>query len=163
MTKRILLAGMILSGGLVCTAQTGSVTGEWRGIRTNPAGLVFSATMTLETGSNCKSCAVVSDGLIRGRIVWMLRKEGSSTRPEFAAKVGLTATEIVKGTMKSDGLLVLNGYEKDDPNGIIDLDQYRLAISDNGKVVGGITLNGGSWTGQFIAVRAQAAERPAPQ
>jgi len=32
-------------------------------------------------------------------------------------------------------------------------DQYRLAISDNGKVVGGITLNGGSWTGQFIAMR----------
>lgn len=50
---------------------------------------------------------------------------------------------------------MFNGYEKDDPNGIIDLDQYRLAISDNGKVVGGITLNGGSWTGQFIAVRAE--------
>jgi hypothetical protein len=25
----------------------------------------------------------------------------------------------------------------------------------NGKVAGGITLNGGSWTGQFVAVRAQ--------
>ena len=163
MRKRILLAVFLLFGGLVCNAQTGSVTGEWRGIRTNPAGLVFSATMTLETGPECKTCAVVSDGLIRGRIVWTLRKAGSKTSSGSDASVGLTATELVKGTMKGDGLLVLNGYEKDDPNGIIELDQYRLAVSDNGKVVGGITLNGGSWTGQFIAVRTQPAERLSPQ
>jgi hypothetical protein len=75
----------------------------------------------------------------------------------------MTDTELVKGEMKGDGLLVLNGYEADDPAHMKSVDQYRLAISDNGKVVGGITLNGGSWTGQFIAVRAQPPARIAPQ
>ena len=57
--------------------------------------------------------------------------------------------------MKGEGLLVLNGFETDDPNHIKAADQYRLAISDNGKVLVGITLNNGSWTGQFIAMRTQ--------
>jgi hypothetical protein len=155
MRKRVLVAGLILLGGLVCPAQTGNVAGEWRGIWTNPAGLVFTAVMMLETEPGCKTCAVIGDGGIRGKIVWTLRKAGSNATPESADKVGTTATELVKGEMKGDGLLVLNGYEADDPAHIKGTDQYRLAISDNGKVVGGITLNGGTWTGQFIAVRAQ--------
>jgi hypothetical protein len=160
MRKQVLLAGLILLGGLGCPAQTGSVAGEWRGIWTNPAGLVFTATMTLEMGPSCKTCAVISEGGIRGKIVWTLRKAGSTA---IADAAGSSATELVKGEMKGDGLLVLNGYEADDPTHMKGVDQYRLAISDNGKVVGGITLNGGSWTGQFIAVRAQTPARLAPQ
>jgi hypothetical protein len=163
MRKRVLVAGLILLGGLTCAAQTSSVTGEWHGIWTGPSGAVFTAVLTLETGPSCKTCAVVSDGGTRGKIVWTLKKVGSNASDTYASKVGMTGTEFVKGEMKGDGLLVLNGYEKDDPNGIIGIDQYRLAISDNGKVVGGITLSGGSWTGQFIAVRAQPAEKPKPQ
>jgi hypothetical protein len=163
MRKQVVLAGLILLGGLVCPAQTASVAGEWRGIWTNPAGFVFTAEMTLETGPGCKTCAVISEGGIRGKIVWTLKKVGSNASDTYASKVGMTGTEFVKGEMKGDGLLVLNGYEKDDPNDIIGIDQYRLAISDNSKVVGGITLNGGSWTGQFIAARAQPLERPTPQ
>jgi hypothetical protein len=160
MKKRAIVAGLILLGGMASTAQTVSVAGEWRGIWTNPAGLVFTATMTLETGPSCKICAVISDGGIRGKIVWTLRKAGSNAPPETT---GTTFTERVKGEMKGDGLLVLNGYEIDDAAPMKGLDQYRLAISDNGKVMGGITLNGGTWTGQFIAARVQPAERVAPQ
>jgi hypothetical protein len=160
MKKQIVLAGLILLGGLGCAAQTGSVTGEWRGIWTNPAGMVFTATMTLETGPSCKTCAVISEGDIRGQIVWTLRKAGSNATAESD---GTTFTEQVKGEMKGNGLLVLNGYEIDDPTHMKGTDQYRLAISDNGKVVGGITLNGGSWTGQFIAARVQSPAPRAPQ
>jgi hypothetical protein len=160
MRKRVVLAGLILLGGLVCPAQTSSVTGEWRGIWTNPAGLVYTAEMTLETGPSCKTCAVVSEGGIRGMIVWTLRKAGTNATPEPG---GATFTELVKGELKGSELLVLNGYEADDPAHMKGTDQYRLAISDNGKVVGGITLNGGDWTGQFIAVRAQPPERLVPQ
>ena len=160
MRKRIVLAGLMLVGGLACPAQTGSVTGEWRGIWTNPEGKVFTAEITLETGSSCKTCAVISEGGIRGKIVRTLRKAGSNTTPET---IGTTFTEMVKGEMKGDGLLVLNGYEIDDPTHQKGIDQYRLAISDNGKVMGGITLNGGSWTGQLIAARVQPPERRAPQ
>jgi len=163
MRKRVVLAGLILLGGMACAAQTVSVTGEWRGIWTNPEGLVYTAVMTLEMGPGCKTCAVISDGAIRGKIVWTLRKAGSNTTTESAGEVGSTSTELVRGEMKGNGLLVLNGYEAEDPAHMKATDQYRLAISDNGKVMGGITLNGGSWTGQFIAVRVQPAERPKPQ
>lgn len=163
MRKLIVLAGLILLGGLTCAAQTGNVAGEWRGMWTNPEGLVYTATMTLETGPSCKTCAVISDGSIRGKIVWTLRKAGPNVTPESADIVGMTDTELVKGEMKGDGLVVLNGYEADDPTHLKGVDQYRLAISDNGKVMGGITLNGGSWTGQFIAVRAQPPVPHAPQ
>jgi hypothetical protein len=57
--------------------------------------------------------------------------------------------------MKGKGLLVLNGYKLDDPEHILVLDKYRLAVSDDGKVLGGLTFNNGAWTGQFIAIRPQ--------
>jgi hypothetical protein len=155
MKMRFLALASILMTTLACSAQSAGVTGEWRGIWTNPAGSVFTAQMTLDAGPGCKTCAVLGSGSIRGKIVWTLRKAGPNAPPELAAQVGATATELVKGDMKGEGLLVLNGYESEDPNHIRPADQYRLALSDNGKVVGGITLNGGSWTGQFIAVRSQ--------
>ncbi len=109
----------------------------------------------METGSGCKTCASKGGGSVQGKIVWLLRKSGPNASPALAEKVGTTSTEQVKAQVKGEGLLVLDGYDKDDPNDVKALDQYRLAISDNGKVVGGISLNGGSWTGQFIAVRVQ--------
>jgi hypothetical protein len=162
MRKWIAVAGLVLLGGLA-NAQTVNVAGEWRGIWTNPEGMVFSATMKLETGKSCKTCAVVGDGAVWGKIVWTLRKAGENPSAELAAMVGKTATELVKGNLKGDELLELNGYVLEDPAEIKGTDQYRLAISEDGKVVGGITLNGGSWTGQFIAMRAQPPERIAPK
>jgi hypothetical protein len=161
MRKRLLLPGLALLGMLVCSAQSGGVGGEWRGMWTDPAGNVFTAAMTLQEGAGCKLCAVMGDGSIRGRIVWTLRKAGPNAPAAMAARVGATGTELVRGEMKGDGLLVLNGYAWED-SALKAVDQYRLAISDNGKVVGGITLNGGSWTGQFIAVRAQPQGRMPP-
>jgi hypothetical protein len=155
MKNRVLLACAFLLSSLACFAQSSSVAGEWRGIWTDPAGYSFTATLTLETGSSCKDCAVKGQGSVRGTIVWTLRKVPAKAPPEEAAKVGMTATEYVKGERKGDALLVLNGYKKDDPNTIFSIDQYRLALSDNGMVLGGITCNNGSWTRQLIALRAQ--------
>jgi hypothetical protein len=78
----------------------------------------------------------------------------------MAAKVGSTAKESVSGEMAGEGFFVLKGVVKEDPDNIVGLDQYRLALADNGDVIGGITRNNGSWTGQFIAVRSQT-ESPA--
>ena len=110
--------------------------------------------MTLEAGPGCKTCAVVGGGSVRGKIVWTLRKAGANASAEQAFQVDTTTTELVKGEMKGEGLLALDGYQSDAP-GLKPVDKYRLALSDNGKVLGGITLNGGSWTGQFIAMRVQ--------
>lgn len=155
MKNRVLLVCMLLLGCLLCRAQSGSVAGEWRGIWTDPSGYVFTATMTLETGSGCKACAASGDGSVRGAIVWTLRKTSAKASPEEVAKVGGSATEFVMGEIKGGGLLVLNGFKKDDPNNIFSLDKYRLAISDDGLILGGITFNNGSWTGQLNLLRAQ--------
>ncbi|MFZ1085509.1 MAG: hypothetical protein WAN35_11125 [Terracidiphilus sp.] len=155
MRKRVLLVCAFLLSSLICSAQSSSVAGEWRGIWTDPSGYVFTATFTLETGSGCKACAATGDGSVRGTIVWTMRKTPAKAPAEEAAKVGMTATESVKGERKGEGLLVLNGYKKDDPNSIFSIDKYRLAISDDGMVIGGITYNNGSWTGQLVALRAE--------
>jgi len=91
MRKQVVLAGLILLGGLVCPAQTSSVTGEWRGMWTNPAGLVFTASMTLEAGPSCKTCAVISAGGIRGKIVWTLRKAGTNAPRDLPVRLGQRA------------------------------------------------------------------------
>jgi len=132
-----------------------SVDGDWNGIWTNPAGFVYSAHIILTSGPGCRTCAVIGDGSIQGKILWTLRKSPASNSTDLSGITQVTATEYVRGEMKGEGFLVLNGYQKDDPHNIIGLDQYRLAISDNGKVIGGITANNGSWTGQLIAMRAQ--------
>jgi hypothetical protein len=160
MRKRALLVRLVLIGGLVLgalngRAQTKSVDGEWRGVWTNPAGFVYSAEVTLIAGPGCKTCAAAGNGSIRGWIVWTLRKAGSNAPPEMAAKVGATGKESVSGEMAGEGFFVLKGVGKEDPDNIVDLDQYRLAVADNGDVIGGITRNNGSWTGQFIAMRTK--------
>jgi len=153
MKTRILLAILFLLCTLAGQAQTLKVAGEWRGIWTNAAGDVFSAKISLTEGAACKDCAGKGGVEVEGKIVWMLRKVGPKAPSDESDKIGTVATEKVKGESKGDGLLVLNGYETDDPNMLKGIDQYRLAISDDGKVIGGITLSSGTWTGQFLAIK----------
>ncbi len=153
MAKRLLLFSAVLLCSLCGSAQTNNVAGQWRGVWTSQSGFVYSAEMTLESGATCKTCAMSGNGSVRGRILWTLKKVGSNAIPEYASKIGMTATEYIKGEITSGGLLILNGYDKDDPNNVIGIDKYRLAISDDGQVIGGITENNGPWTGQFIVAR----------
>jgi len=120
--------------------------GHWRGVWTNETGFIFDADMTLEKGS---------DGSLRGKIVWVLKKVGTNASEAYAKKAGLSGTEYVKGELKGPGFLVFNGYDKDDPNQILGLDKYRLALSEDGKVMGGITWNNGPWTGQYLVKRVE--------
>ena len=163
MTKRIvLLFCALLVGSLHSFAQAGGVAGEWRGVWTDVVGSVYSAEMTLQSGSSCKSCTATGTGSVRGKIVWTLRRAGKNNPADYANKVGMTGTEYVSGQMRG-GVLALNGYQKDDPNAILALDKYRLVLSDNGQVIGGITYNNGLWMGQFIAKSVQPEVVPHPQ
>jgi hypothetical protein len=155
MKMRILAVLIALASGLYCSAQTTDVGGEWQGIKNTPERVVFTAEVTLQSGASCKTCAATSDGSIQGKIVWGLRGAGIKPAPGMASKVGKIGTEYVKGQMKGKGLLVLNGYKLEDPEHILALDKYRLVVSDDGKVIGGLTFNNGHWTGQFIAIRPQ--------
>lgn len=152
---RIFAVLLVLLSGLYCSAQTSGVEGEWQGIKNTPERVIFTGEVTLQSGASCKTCAATGDGSIEGKIVWGLRSAGMKAAPRMASKVGKIGTEYVRGQMRGKGLLVLNGYKLDDPEHILVLDKYRLAVSDDGKVIGGLTFNNGAWTGQFIAIRPQ--------
>ena len=49
--------------------------------------------------------------------------------------------------------VVLEGYRKDDPNGIWELDKYRLILSPTHQTMGGITGEHESWAGQLFLQR----------
>ncbi len=153
MKCRVFPVAVFLFVSLHALAQSEGVSGEWRGYWTDPSGLVYTAEVTLQTTRGCRTCALKSEGAIHGKIVWTLRNAGSNS--SMAGKVGTSATEYVRGEMRGESFLVLNGYEKDDPGKIISLDQYRLALADNEQVIGGITLNSGPWNGQFLIRRVR--------
>ena len=93
--------------------------------------------------------SVTEDNQVEGRIEWTLER---SPNPDDAPKIGLQGTEFVAGAYQpGPRLLSLEGYNKDDPNGILGLDTYRLLLSENREVLGGITANHGKWTATFLA------------
>jgi hypothetical protein len=155
MKMRIVAVLLVLLSGVYGSAQSDGLEGKWQGIKNTPERVVFTGEATLELGASCKTCAATGDGSIQGKIVWCMRGPGTKAAQGMAAKIGKLGTEYVKGQMRGKGLLVLNGYKLDDPNHMLELDKYRLAVSDDGKVLGGLTFNNGAWTGQFIAIRPQ--------
>ncbi len=122
-----------------------SPAGVWEGAWISPKGYLYQAKMRLQT---------VSGGKIEGQIDWTLRK---SPRLEEQAKLGFTGVEFVRGSYDpASRVLSFDGYAKTDPDLILGLDKYRLLLAENGKALGGLTWNNGSWQGQFFATRSPA-------
>ena len=126
------------------SAEASSVAGDWSGFWASLDGYFYTAELSLE---------MTEDGGVQGQIVWTLDQ---SPRKEESAKLGLTGIEYVRGTFDpASGVLLMEGYEKDDPNTILGLDRYRLVISEDGMVIGGITWHHGDWKGLFMASAAE--------
>lgn len=140
---QLVLAPMALSQIRVNSVQpTANLNGTWRGTWTNPQGYVYFAEMHLN---------VSADGVIDGDIRWTLN---NSPQDADIVKIGLKATEYIKGTYDSQSrILTFEGYKKDDPDIIIGLDKYKLIFSEDNKVIGGITFNNGNWRGLFSLTR----------
>jgi hypothetical protein len=123
----------------VNTDCIGSWEGQWR----NQTGHVFIADMQLQTDKN---------GRISGEIHWVFQQ---SPDADEQSKLGMSAIEMVSGHYDPDSrVLVLEGIGKNDSNGIIGLDKYKLLLADNSDVLGGITWNHGDWLGTFSLKRA---------
>jgi len=122
--------------------STRDIAGTWHGNWTSPEGFLYEAYMTLTVdGSNN----------VVGSIHWTLRK---SPRPDLQAKIGVTGVEHVNGVFLPDaGVVRMEGTSLDDPNHILGMDKYRLIVSDDARVLGGITWDHGPWTGQFLLQR----------
>ncbi len=147
---RVFVVSIFLSaGGLIpatVAAQTVSATeqaelaGPWHGSWTG-AGF-YEAVINLRVGAT---------GATSGEINWTLRK---SPRPAERGKIGMTGVELVRGNYYANrGTSILEGYEKNDPNGILGLDKYRLVVGDSRRTMGGITRHQNAWTSQFFLSR----------
>src|SRR4051794_4308146 len=113
---------------ILSSTDISAISGNWRGHWTSPDGYDQEATMHL---------TVTAQGEVTGDIFWTLRK---SPRASEKSKIGMTGVEHIRGVYYSNtGALVVDGYDKIDNNGILSLDKYRLFLSDNRKVLAGIT------------------------
>jgi hypothetical protein len=122
-------------------ANESDINATWHGFWRDHDNL-FEADLKLSSDANNK---------VKGSIHWIFRKAMS---PELQNEINLSATEIVSGFLSpNEGVIRLEGISKSDPNEILSLDKFRLILSDDGKTLGGITWNRGTWTGQILLFR----------
>ncbi len=126
----------------VSATEAAEIAGPWHGRWTAPGGWLYEANMSLQ---------VSGSGATTGQINWTLRK---SPRPEEQGKLGMTGVESIRGNyFANSGTLILEGYEKNDPNGILGLDKYRLVVGDTHRTMAGVTRHHNDWTSQFFLTR----------
>jgi hypothetical protein len=119
------------------TALAGTWTGTWTG-----GNFTYDAIATLDVNAT---------GDISGTIVWSLHSTKNGNGKD---KIGMRAIEYVSGKYYPEtGAVVLDGYRKDDPNGIWESDKYRLILSPTHATMGGITAEHDSWAGQLFLRR----------
>jgi hypothetical protein len=118
-------------------ADQAALAATWLGAWTRP-GYVYEAELHM---------TVSAQNVVDGNIHWTLRQTPVAGAQ---SKIGLTGTEYIRGAyLPAARLLRFDGYKKDDPNVILGLDKYRLVLSDDDKVIGGITWANGDWAGRF--------------
>ncbi|MCA8982756.1 MAG: hypothetical protein KDA76_03270 [Planctomycetaceae bacterium] len=134
----------------VAPLTTSSLIGEWEGEWLSPRGYVFQTTLQLE---------VEEDGTTSGTFHWTLT---ASPAGPLQSKVGQRGIEYAKGKFHpKTRTLELAGYEKEDPEEILGLDKYRLVVSDDAQVLGGITWNHGTWRG-LLSLKRLDPDAPPP-
>lgn len=141
--KTILLTCLISLGFYTASnCQTQLFQGTWTRLGT---GYLFEFDLHLEHGAG---------NTVQGYFNWKFLK--CDENDVFAVsyyqdKVGMTAKEYVHGTWNaSTRTYYLKGYDKDDPNAIIALDEYQLKVDGNGDL-GGETKSHDSWLGRINA------------
>lgn len=119
------------------------VDGTWTCLWVDPSrGYIYECSMILvQSKSNA----------LEGNITWTLVR---SPRPEDAERLGTGAIEFVRGVIDpKTGRIAFKGYDKDDPVGVIGLDDYKLELSESGTWMFGPTATNGAGTGRFTAFR----------
>jgi len=114
--------------------------GNWVGNWTSPKGYLFECNIQL---------SFESDNKARGKIDWTLQRAPNTI---LKTKVGSQAVEYLIGTYSAkERLIEVRGYDKNDPDGIIAQDFYRLKMSKDNLVIRGETQYWGDWQGAIIA------------
>lgn len=145
--RRIFIGLVLALVALPAWAQTpapedrAALAATWQGEWTRP-GYVYVAELHM---------TVSPQNVVDGNIRWTLRQTPVAGAQ---SKIGLAGTEYIRGAyLPAARLLRFDGYKKDDPNVILGLDKYRLALSDDDKAIGGIAWANGDWAGRFSLSR----------
>lgn len=135
-------ASVLLAAFLFLPLGAGDIAARWAGLWTAPEGWIYRADAVLE---------VDKENHVTGAIHWTLIK---SPRPEEQGKLGLTGIEHVRGVFLPEaGVVRMEGWSLEDTNRILGTDKYRLLLSDDGQVLGGITYHHGPWNAQILLQR----------
>jgi hypothetical protein len=129
------------AGGRRDPATSAAFAGRYRCIWTSPDGFVFECELQLRSGGTTD---------LEGRVQWTLERAG---RPELAAKVGKSGAELVRGAVVSPGVAELKGYDKNDPENVRGLAEYRLELSGSARWLVGEVGAGSKLDSHFVAIR----------
>jgi len=123
------------------SAPKAGVDGRWTGEWNGPEGDRFTFNMDLQQSKEAS---------VSGKIDWTLRSSRS-----YQYLIGRSGIEFVCGSFEP-GLrsVKLQGYEKQDPYGVIGLDVYELTLSADTQELSGRTNHHGTWGGNFFGRRA---------
>lgn len=123
---------------LVVAPISGTPIGRWGGTWSTESGTLFDFELRL---------GAIGENGLAGQITWTMRR---TARPDKESKIGLSATEWVRGSFDPvERTVRLKGERKDDPdNVLVMLDEYKLKISADAKTLSGIARNGGKWNGK---------------
>lgn len=139
--KKLILS--VLTTSLFATiifAQTKHFQGTWTKLGTTYV-FEFDLYLNHTEGKNV-------DGYFDWKVTAPDEKNVYSTS-HYNERLGTTAREYLKGTYdEKSKTYVLSGYKKDDPNLIIDPDDYILKVDENGDI-GGKTKAHGTWKGRI--------------
>jgi hypothetical protein len=142
MSAEVISEGRPMSGPSpdIPPVEKAALMQKWTGTWESPRGAVYDAELVATFNPS---------GAVEGRILWTLRK-APANRPDYAGKEGRTGTEYIWGTYAPESRsLNLEGYRRDDHQGILGLDRYRLTLSENLGEIRGITYDHGTWKGVF--------------
>jgi hypothetical protein len=122
------------------TAEKAALVQKWSGTWESARGPVYDAELFATFNPS---------GAVEGRILWTLRK-APANRPDYVGKEGKKGVEYIWGTYAPQSRsLNLEGYRRDDPQGILGLDRYRLTLSADLGELNGVTYDHGTWKGAF--------------
>jgi hypothetical protein len=112
----------------------------WDGECRNPTGYVYACRVRIK---------ISTANRVTGSVQWSLK---ASPNADEQLAIGRKAKASVKGTFDpSSRRIVIGSYSEDDPYRLIEVNEYALALSADGRTLSGETYDDGVWLGTLSA------------
>lgn len=115
-----------------------NINGLWEGKWTGYSGHEFYFVLSLNN----------VNGEVEGYFTWKFTYAPAGDW-YYKNRTGDEAVEYIRGKYTGSNPLEMEGYAKDDPLVIIELDKYKLNFNPDGETFSGSTGNHGTWLGKI--------------